>query len=152
MTQQYSTGKCWCRIDLSNLLDLLDWMMPDDAPLEVALRTWYIAGNRITGEGLAPLCQVLRGNCPVGGTWLRLKQHGPSECQKKGTWFCLQQCWVWKRRNLCFMHKYSTTTTGFHCFNPAMDSSRQGRQVCKVGSRLVVDLWHSSLAVRLEDS
>ena len=130
MTQQYSTGKCWCRIDLSNVLDLLDlldllgdawwcWNMLDIswfAPLEVALRTWYIAGNRITGEGLAPLCQVLRGNCPVGGTWLRLKQHVPFECQKKGTWFYLQRCWVWKRRNLCFMHKVSTTTAGFHYF------------------------------------
>ncbi|CAK9060867.1 Esterase AAEL000016, partial [Durusdinium trenchii] len=28
---------------------------------QVALRTWYIAGNRITSEGLAPLCEVLAG-------------------------------------------------------------------------------------------
>lgn len=38
---------------------------------KVALRTWYIAGNRITGEGLAPLCQVLRDDQFVHQLWLK---------------------------------------------------------------------------------
>jgi len=38
---------------------------------KVALRTWYIAGNRITGEGLAPLCEVLRDDQFVHQLWLK---------------------------------------------------------------------------------
>ena len=30
-------------------------------PGQASLSTWYIAGNRITAEGLKPLCEVLRG-------------------------------------------------------------------------------------------
>eukprot|EP00913_Durusdinium_trenchii_P016015 g15052.t1 len=38
---------------------------------QVALRTWYIAGNRITSEGLAPLCEVLADDTLVEQLWLK---------------------------------------------------------------------------------
>jgi len=35
------------------------------------LTTWYIAGNRLTGESLAPLCQVLESDDQVRQLWLK---------------------------------------------------------------------------------
>jgi len=38
---------------------------------KVSLNTWYIAGNRITAEGLKPLCDVLRDDTTVHQLWLK---------------------------------------------------------------------------------
>jgi Ran GTPase-activating protein (RanGAP) involved in mRNA processing and transport len=51
-----------------------------ELPLKVAeyistggsqLTTWYIAGNRLTGESLRPLCDVLERDCQVRQLWLK---------------------------------------------------------------------------------
>jgi len=38
---------------------------------KVSLSTWYIAGNRITGAGLEPLCEVLKDDRVVHQLWLK---------------------------------------------------------------------------------
>lgn len=64
MANLFLMGELECR-GLEFLLSRRDLTLkflslPSDS--KVALRTWYIAGNRITGDGLAPLCEVLRGD------------------------------------------------------------------------------------------
>lgn len=60
--------------------------------MQVALRTWYIAGNRITGEGLAPLCEALADDDLVHQLWLKRNPLHVSGAQRLSSMLLTNRC------------------------------------------------------------
>ena len=98
--------------------------------LKVALRTWYIAGNRITGEGLAPLCEVLRGpGCAL--LWVKLDRL-PRSIPGRSLWnqdrdYSRLQDWTelgkscYHKRKIWFgIDRFSLASLTFFCFCSSM--------------------------------
>jgi Ran GTPase-activating protein (RanGAP) involved in mRNA processing and transport len=49
------------------------------------LKTWYIAGNRLTALGISPVCKALVGDTQVEQLWLKRNPLGPGGCYALST-------------------------------------------------------------------
>ena len=49
------------------------------------LKTWYIAGNRLTAAGIAPVCEALVNDVQVEQLWLKRNPLGPGGCRHLAT-------------------------------------------------------------------